>query len=66
MEYDLPTPTAQVFEAAVAMAIQYSTLLTRKPGQTPQPATLQTLLAKLTTQFSRTEAERVALEDAGD
>ena len=65
MDYDLPTPTTQVFEEAVVMALRYSTLLTRKPGQTPQPARLRELLAKLTTQFSRTEAERVALEDAG-
>ena len=65
MDYDLPTPTTQVFEEAVVMALRYSTLLTRKPGKTPQPARLRELLAKLTTQFSRTEAERVALEDAG-
>ena len=35
MEYDLPIPTNQIFEAAVAMAIRYSTLLTRKPARTP-------------------------------
>ena len=66
MEYDLPTPTDQVFEASVAMAIRYSTLLTRNPGAIPQPAVLRTLLAKLTLQFSRSEAERMALEDARD
>eukprot|EP01036_Dinobryon_divergens_P027377 gene27377-36144_t len=66
MEYDLPTPTAQVFEEAVGMATRYSTLLTRNPGKIPQPNALRTLLAKLTIQFSRAEAERMALEDARD
>ena len=66
MEYDLPIPTNQIFEAAVAMAIRYSTLLTRKPARTPPIATLRTLLEKLTTQFSRAEAERLALADAGE
>ena len=66
VEYELPTPTSQVFEAAVAMAIRYSTLITRKPGQTPQPDALRALLGRLTTQFSRAEAERMALEDAGE
>ena len=64
-EYDLPTPTSQMFEAAVAMAIRYSTLLTRKPGRTPRPDMLRTMLEKMTIQFLRAEAERVALEDAG-
>ena len=65
-EYDLPTPTAQVFEQSVAMATRYSTLLTRNAGKIPQPKVLRTLLAELTIQFSRAEAERRALEDAQD
>ena len=48
------------------MAARYCSLLTRAPGHAPTPMHLRRLLERLKLQFSRTEAERAALEDAND
>jgi len=62
--FDLPTPTADVLDFAAIMAAEYATLLMRTPTQPENPEEMRAILARLTIQFSRGEAERIALADA--
>jgi hypothetical protein len=62
--FDLPTPNADVIDRAADMASEYHNLLTRIPSTPATPGALRTTLQRLTVQFSRVEAERIALADA--
>ena len=62
--FDLPTPNADVIDRATDMATQYRNLLTRTPSTPATPVELRTTLQRLAVQFSRVEAERIALADA--
>ena len=62
----MPTPTADELDAAALLAAEYSTLLTRTPSRPENPTELRSILEKLTIQFSREEAERIALADANN
>ena len=62
--FDLPTPNADVIERAADMATEYRNLLTRIPSTPATPGELRTTLQRLAVQFSRAEAERIALADA--
>jgi len=46
------------------MATEYCNLLTRTPSAPANPVELRATLQRLTIQFSRVEAERIALADA--
>jgi len=62
--FDLPTPNADVIDRAADMATEYRNLLTRIPSTPATPVELRTTLQRLAVQFSRVEAERIALTDA--
>jgi len=62
--FDLPTPTADVIDRAADMVTEYRNLLTRMPRTPVTPVELRTTLQRLAVQFSRVEAERIALADA--
>jgi hypothetical protein len=62
--FDLPTPNADVIDRAADMATEYRNLLTRTPSTPATPVELRTTLQRLAVQFSRVEAERIALADA--
>jgi len=62
--FDLQTPNADVIDRAADMATEYHNLLTRIPSTPATPGELRTTLQRLTVQFSRAEAERIALADA--
>jgi len=62
--FDLPTPNADVIDRAADMATEYRNLLTRIPSTPATPVELRTTLQRLAVQFSRVEAERIALADA--
>ena len=62
----LPTPDADVLDRAAYMAAEYCNLLTRTPSAPENPVELRATLQRLTVQFSRVKAERIALaETAG-
>ena len=61
--FDLPTPDADVLDRAAHMATEYCNLLTRTPSAPANPVELRATLQRLTVQFSRVEAERIALTD---
>ena len=62
--FDLSIPDADVLDRAAYMATEYCNLLTRTPSAPATPVELRATLRRLTVQFSRVEAERVALADA--
>ncbi len=62
--FDLPTPDADVLDRAAYMATEYCNLLTRTPSAPANPVELRATHQRLTIQFSRVEAERIALADA--
>ena len=61
--FDLPTPDSDVLDRAAYMATEYCNLLTRTPSASANPVELRTTLQRLTVQFSRVKAERIALAD---
>ena len=63
--FDLPAPAADVIDRAAQMATEYRNLLTRTPSAPATPVELlRATLQRLVIQFSRVEAERIALADA--
>jgi hypothetical protein len=62
--FDLPTPNTDVIDRAADMATEYRNLLTRTPSTPATPVELRATLQRLAVQFSRVEAERIALADA--
>ena len=62
--FDLSIPDADVLDRAAYMATEYCNLLTRTPSAPATPVELRVTLRRLTVQFSRAEAERIALADA--
>jgi hypothetical protein len=46
------------------MATEYCNIITRTPSAPANPVKLRATLQRLTVQFSRVEAERIALADA--
>ncbi len=64
--FDLPIPDADVLDRAAYMATEYCNLLTCTPSAPANPVELRATLQRLTIQFSRVKAERIALaETAG-
>ena len=51
-------------DRAALMATEYRNLLTRTPSAPATPVELRATLQRLVVQFSRVEAERIALADA--
>ena len=62
--FEFPTPDADILDRAASMASEDCTLITRTPSAPENPAALRAVLQRLTVQFSRVDAERVALADA--
>ena len=62
--FDMPTPDADVLDRTAYMATEYCNLLTRTPSAPADPVELRATLQRITVQFSRVEAERIALADA--
>jgi len=64
--FDLPTPDADVLDRAAHMATEYCNIITRTPSAPANPVELRATLQRLTVQFSRVEAERIALPTPPD
>ena len=62
--FDLYTPDTDTLDQAASMAAEYSTLITRTPSAPENPVVLRAIFQRLTVQFSRAEADRIALADA--
>ena len=62
--FDMPNPDADVLDRAAFMATEYRNLLTHTPSTPATPVELRATLQRLVVQFSRVEAERIALADA--
>ena len=62
--FDLPTPDADVLDRAAHMATEYYKIITRTASAPANPIELRATLQRLTVQFSRVEAERIALANA--